>query len=458
MELFKNERIKYLKKDENEKGNYIIYWMQECQRVKYNFSLNKAIELSKQHKLPIYVIFNYLNNYPEASKRHYKFMLQGLKDVRDELQNQGIKFILLEGDIFKNICNVSRDARFLIWDKSYLKFQRDIKEKILFYVKTTVIEVENNVLVPVEKISSKEEYSAKTLRDKYNKIWNNSLEKFLYEEYKPLKYLENKLEILDCSEKYIPKIKLELDGGFIGGEKEALKKLNYFITNNLKFYLFKGPDNEVGSRLSPYLHFGQISPLQIVHEIEKSEGLIEEKKSFLEEVIIRRELAINFVYYNKDYDIWGNITYNWAYETLKKHLVDKREYLYTEEELESGRTHDIYWNSCQNQLVLTGYMESYMRMYWCKKILEWNEDPKIAYEVALRLNNKYLYDGRDPNSYAGIAWCFGKHDRPWKEREIFGKVRYMNSNGLERKFKMLKYIEKYLNKKGKAASFKNNSI
>jgi deoxyribodipyrimidine photo-lyase len=212
----------------------------------------------------------------------------------------------------------------------------------------------------------------------------------------------------------------------------------------LKFYKQKGPDNERSSKLSPYLHFGQISPLEILYEVDKINEFLEEKESFLEEVIIRRELAINFVYYNSNYDNWKGITYNWAYETLEKHKEDLREYIYTENELENGKTHDKYWNACQKQMVKTGYMEGYMRMYWCKKILEWSESPQEAYEITLKLNNKYFYDGRDPNSYAGVAWCFGKHDRAWKERRIFGKVRYMNSDGLERKFKMEKYLEKYL--------------
>lgn len=444
MELFESDRIKYLQKNENKNGEYIIYWMQECQRTKYNFSLNLAISLSKKYKLPIYVVFNYFGNFPEASKRHYDFMLQGLKDVKDNLKDKGIKFIFLEGDILENIYKISKNAYYIIWDKSYLKYQRDIKNKLVSLLKKDIIEVENNVLIPVEKVSLKEEYSASTLRHKYDKLRSNFSVFFPKEEYIPIKYINIELENSDCSEKYIPKLKKKLDGEFIGGENEAFQRLKYFIENNLKFYSSKGPDNEKSSKLSPYLHFGQISPLEILYEVEKIEGFLEEKKLFLEEVIIRRELSINFVYYNKNYDKWSGITYKWAYKTLEDHLKDKREYIYNKKEFEECETHDIYWNACQNQMKLTGFMDSYMRMYWCKKILEWSETPEKAYEIAISLNNKYLYDGRDPNSYAGVAWCFGKHDRPWKEREIFGKVRYMNSSGLKRKFMIEKYVEKYL--------------
>lgn len=439
------ERVKYLKINKEKKGEYIIYWMQETQRIEYNFSLEKAIEVANESKLPLYVIFNYIKNYPEASERHFKFMLQGLKDVRDTLERYGVQFVLLEGDLEKNMLKISKDARTLIWDKSYLRYQRDIREKILKKLDLTIIEVENNVVVPVEVVSFKEEYSAKTFRDKYKKVKERYLKesdykiviKFAYNEL-----INNKLKKMDQSQIYLPQNKARLDGDFIGGEIEAKKVLEKFIEEKLEFYSLKGPDNEWSSKLSPYLHFGQISPLQIWSALKKIKELEIQKDKFLEELFIRRELAINFVYYNLKYDAWDGITYKWAYETMEKHLKDQRDYLYSLEELENYKTHDIYWNSAQKQMVDTGYMESYMRMYWCKKLLEWVGSPQEAYEIAINLNNKYLYDGRDPNSYAGVAWCFGKHDRAWKERKIFGKVRYMNSSGLEKKFDMEKYIKK----------------
>ncbi|MGL5175087.1 MAG: deoxyribodipyrimidine photo-lyase [Cetobacterium sp.] len=439
------ERVKYLKINKEKKGEYIIYWMQETQRIEYNFSLEKAIEVANESKLPLYVIFNYIKNYPEASERHFKFMLQGLKDVRDTLERYGVQFVLLEGDLEKNMLKISKDARTLIWDKSYLRYQRDIREKILKKLDLTIIEVENNVVVPVEVVSFKEEYSAKTFRDKYKKVKERYLKesdykiviKFAYNEL-----INNKLKKMDQSQIYLPQNKARLDGDFIGGEIEAKKVLEKFIEEKLEFYSLKGPDNDWSSKLSPYLHFGQISPLQIWSALKKIKELEIQKDKFLEELFIRRELAINFVYYNLKYDAWDGITYKWAYETMEKHLKDQRDYLYSLEELENYKTHDIYWNSAQKQMVDTGYMESYMRMYWCKKLLEWVGSPQEAYEIAINLNNKYLYDGRDPNSYAGVAWCFGKHDRAWKERKIFGKVRYMNSSGLEKKFDMEKYIKK----------------
>ena len=191
--------------------------------------------------------------------------------------------------------------------------------------------------------------------------------------------------------------------------------------------------------MSPYLHFGQISPLYIALKVLETESL--GKDSYIEQLIVRRELAYNFVYYNRNYDTIKCLP-PWATATLNVHKRDKREYIYTLEEFENAETHDPYWNAAQKEMVITGKMHGYMRMYWGKKILEWSKNPKAGFDIALYLNNKYELDGRDPNGFAGVAWCFGKHDRAWTERKVFGKIRYMNSNGLKRKFDAEAYVEK----------------
>jgi deoxyribodipyrimidine photo-lyase len=199
------------------------------------------------------------------------------------------------------------------------------------------------------------------------------------------------------------------------------------------------PGESYSSELSPYLHFGQISPLYISRRLaELPEATT---AGFLEELIVRRELGINFVFYNDKYDSYESLP-QWARSTLEKHQRDGRDEIYSREDLEKGNTHDAYWNAAQTEMVQTGKMHGYMRMYWGKKILEWTDDPSDAYATALYLNNKYNLDGRDPNGFAGVAWCFGKHDRPWGERAIFGNVRYMNDKGLKRKFDMERYLKK----------------
>jgi deoxyribodipyrimidine photo-lyase len=228
---------------------------------------------------------------------------------------------------------------------------------------------------------------------------------------------------------------------FRGGMGEAKRRLRAFIKNKLDRYgeLRNDPGEDCLSSMSPYLHFGQISPLQIALEVSKSGSRRAEE--YLEELVVRRELSMNFVYYNDRYDSLDGLP-DWARITLRRHAKDRREYVYSPVELEQAETHDPCWNAAQNEMRLTGKMHGYMRMYWGKKILEWSRTPREAFETALRLNNKYEIDGRDANGFAGVAWCFGKHDRPWRTRNIFGTIRYMNENGLRRKFDMGRYIAK----------------
>ena len=191
--------------------------------------------------------------------------------------------------------------------------------------------------------------------------------------------------------------------------------------------------------MSPYLHFGQISPLYIALEVLKTSGKAQDV--FIEELIVRRELSHNFVFYNDKYDSFDCLP-PWAKRTLNFHKVDKREYIYTLRDFESAKTHDPYWNAAQKEMVLTGKMHGYMRMYWGKKILEWSRTPQTGFKIALELNNKYELDGRGANAFAGVAWCFRKHDRAWADRPVFGKVRYMNAAGLKRRFDADAYVEK----------------
>ena len=226
---------------------------------------------------------------------------------------------------------------------------------------------------------------------------------------------------------------------FKGGEKQAQIILNEFLNEKLQHYNKDGsnPAKNFCSDLSPYLHYGHISPLKIYLKVNNIKNINTE--SFLEQLFVRRELSINFVYYNTFYDTYDCLP-SWAKKTLQEHLIDERKIVYTQEQFENAQTHDIYWNAAQKEMLNTGKMNSYMRMYWCKKIIEWSPTPVQAYKIALYLNNKYSLDGRDANGFAGIAWCFGKHDRAWFQKPIFGLVRYMSQSGLTKKFDMKEYL------------------
>jgi len=231
------------------------------------------------------------------------------------------------------------------------------------------------------------------------------------------------------------------------GESEAIKSLKNFLKNKFDKYneLRNDPTKNAQSNLSAYLHFGQISAQRVALNTQKITGNQESEKVFLEELIVRRELSDNFCYYNKNYDSFEGF-HDWAKTSLNEHRKDEREYLYNLEQFEKANTHEDLWNAAQLQMVKTGKMHGYMRMYWAKKILEWSKSPDDALKIAIYLNDKYELDGRDPNGYTGIAWSIGGiHDRPWFERPVYGKIRYMNRNGAEKKFDIKSYINKYSN-------------
>jgi deoxyribodipyrimidine photo-lyase len=453
----KNDRVKKLNSYSilTDK-KYILYWVHSSQRYKFNPSLNYSIELANSHKKPILAFFGLTESYPEANERHYKFMLEGLKELKSNLEKINIPFFVIRGNPCDICQKLSEKASAVVVDKAYLRIEKEWNNKLTDSLNCALYEVDNNLVVPIEISSRKEEYSAATLRRKITPL----LDRYLADvQYKKLTAPSNNIniegfELLHLGDPARIAKQLNVDHSVApvewikGGESEARKMLDSFILKKLGKYSEKRSDPGLDwtSNMSPYLHFGHISPIQIALSVIGAKNKDNEKSvdAYLEELIVRRELAFNFVYYNENYDGYPGMTNSWAIESLEKHKSDKRGRLYSKEQLENAQTDDDYWNAAQIELLKTGKMHSYMRMYWCKKIIEWSPSPESAYDRSIYLNNKYSIDGRDPNSFAGVAWCFGKHDRAWKEREIFGKLRYMSYDGLKRKFHMAAYVKKQL--------------
>ncbi len=361
---------------------------------------------------------------------------------------KNIPFCLLKGDPVEKIPEfVSKNnIGTLVTDFDPLRIKRKWKSGAAGKIGIPFYEVDAHNIVPCRHASQKQEYGARTLRPKINRVLDDFLDDF-----PPLK--ENtadnipNLPAVDF-EKTIMDIRTdrsvaEVDG-IEPGEKGAQKTLDSFIGGRIEDYGIKRnkPDNDMQSGLSPYLHFGNISAQRIAMEVLGSNAADADRDPFLEELIVRRELSDNYCYYNRNYDSFEGFP-PWARKTLDDHRGDTREYIYSPHRLEASLTHDPLWNAAQSQMVITGKMHGYMRMYWAKKILEWSPSPDQAQETAIYLNDKYSLDGRDPNGYTGIAWSMGGvHDRAWGERAVFGKVRYMSYNGARSKFDVKRYIDK----------------
>jgi len=447
--MIQKERIKVLNKKGVKKGAYVLYWMQASQRAEYNHALEYAISKGNELRQRVIVFFGITDHFPEGNERHYHFMLEGLREVKQSLEKRGIQMVILHKSPELGAVQLAKRASLAAVDRGYLKIQKKWRNDAADQMECPLIQVESDVIVPVEEASPKEEYAAATLRPKLNKK--------LYHFLVPLNHSHPAVDSLsldfdsfdiDDVEKALSKLRIDRSvkkvTSFQGGTKAALKHLQVFLETKLDEFpeLRNDPTLDYLSHMSPYLHFGQISPLFIA--LKALEAKSPGTEAFLEELIVRRELSMNFVFYNEKYDSLEAVP-EWAKKTLVSNKKDKRQYTYSLEELESAKTHDPYWNAAQKEMVVRGKMHGYMRMYWGKKIIEWSRSPEGAFRNALYLNNKYELDGRDPNGFTGVAWCFGKHDRPWGERLIFGNVRYMNDKGLKRKFDADGYV-KMMNK------------
>jgi len=451
------KRLSILKEGTTQrKGSYILYWMQQSQRVHFNHALDHAIQLANQYDLPVLVYFGLTSGYPEANTRHYQFMLEGLKEVKDTLAKFHISFVLKLESPELGILPLLDHAHTLVMDMGYMKHQVKWRNDIVIYADQNFMDIridmiDTDMIVPVRVASDKAEYGAYTLRPKIKKLYHE------FRDFKRTTTLNNVTPVQmvsddDLSNLSITLSKLNLDQSvsisplYRGGYLAFSKLFVDFVMNKANFYKDSNdPSKQLTSKFSMYLHFGQISSLDILERmmVAQSQGQIDGESfdAFIEQLLVRRELAYNYVTYQKGYDDFNQMTEPWAYMTMREHEFDKKDYIYSKEELELSQTHDPYFNAAMKEMFYTGYMHNYMRMYWAKKVIEWTPTFKEAYDLIIYLNNKYFIDGSDANSYAGVAWCFGKHDRAWTERHIFGKLRYMNDKGLERKFDIQSYVD-----------------
>jgi deoxyribodipyrimidine photo-lyase len=378
-------------------------------RAHNNHSLEHALEFVHETKKPLRIVLFKPN---EEQPRNNEFFQAGIANYEEVFQPVA-EDIIYRDRLDNTVTELIKNAYHMVKDRAYLNADKAYERQMITLANEHHVGcslVESDVFVPILVASQKEEYAASTIRKK----------------------------IMTKLEDFNDPVQTTL--GWLDGEADALGVLQDFIESKLDHYVDRNdPSKEYTSGLSPYLKYGFISPLTIHNEVVYFEG--ESTDSFIEELVVRRELAYNFVYYNEKYDQFDGITYQWAYDTMTEHLQDEREYLYTKDDYIHFNTHDKYFNAAMKEMVHFGRMHGYMRMYWAKKIIEWSTTYQEAYEIAISLNNYYFLDGNTPNGYTGVAWCFGKHDRAWASRPIFGKLRYMNANGLRRKFDIDAYVE-----------------
>jgi deoxyribodipyrimidine photo-lyase len=435
-------------------GKCVVYWMQRAQRGRDNHALNKAVEVGNALGLPVVAYFAGIKNFPHANLRHYAFLNQGLPDIEEDCEARGVGFVMRRHpheDHMKFFADV--DAAMVIGDENPMRVPEQWRVKIanaLGREKIPFWTVDADVIVP-SKLLEKAQYSAAVARPRLYR----ALEEFLvpYENPKAdvawkkprgLQADDVRADMTEGWEDFDRSVKpVE---AWVGGHKAGLKRLKFFCEELLENYDYdrSKPEVDGSSKMSPYLHYGHLGPQTIALAVEAAAKgnpkLAKSKESYFNELIVWRELSVNFVRYQPEYDSPGCAD-KWAKETIAAHAKDEREWLYTRKQLEHGETHDELWNAAQTQMVKYGWMHNYLRMYWAKKLLEWTPDIDTAMEWAIYLNDKYEIDGRDPGGYAGIAWSMlGKFDRVWFDRPIFGTRRYMSGGSTGKKFDSKAYM------------------
>ncbi len=485
------ERITNVNGREFGGGRFVLIWAHKALRIEDNAVLSFACSLANELKVPLLYPMPIYTIMPFSQFRHHEFIMQGISEMIPGLQKLNVEIVICFGDLIDTFLSLASEAAAVVTMETYLKFHHKWRTDIPALIKCPFISVESRLLFPPSVLTDKAAYNAASLRRKIharvtpedfepvpvvpvqheadanlNKLINSLLpENSRITMQEAMAHYEQ--VFLDAQQMDNINTHVGPSDFFKGGSKEARAYLKFFLENSLEEFHAKRNDPGIDhqTKLSPYINYGMISVQEVVREVVRALrismwdflGLVKDFKpgthpdarvngalTLFEEMIVRRELAFNYVYYTPDYDQYSALP-AWARTTLREHVTDTRKQLYTPDALEQADTSDPYWNAAQKELVITGKMHGYMRMYWGKKILQWCAEPEDAFQIAIHLNDKYSLDDRDPNGYAGVGWCFGLHDRAWPPFPIFGTVRTMSETGLSRKFDMNSYLKRIAN-------------
>jgi len=428
----------------------VVYWMRRDQRAADNWALLHAADLARGRGAPLIVLFALAPALPGATLRHDDFMLRGLAETEAGLRQANIPLVLRLGDpaaAVPGFLNRIRAAA-CVTDFDPRRAGQRGQDGVAAAYAGPLIEVDAHNVAPCVVASPHRDYAAATLRPKIHRRLAEFLEPF---PDLPAFQADNlagwpPVDWAAAQSSLTADPAVAPVAGIVPGSRAAMAALRAFLEDRLPVYAERrnDPNADVTSRLSPYLHFGQLAPQRAALAALAAKGRAPAgADAFLEELIVRRELADNFCRYEPACDTLAALP-AWARKTLADHAADPRPYLYAPQAFETAATHSALWNAAQRQLLRQGRIHGYMRMYWAKKILEWSPTPQQALATALRLNDRYALDGRDPNGVVGVQWSIGGlHDRPWAERPVFGRIRYMNERGCRRKFDVDAYIARF---------------
>ena len=450
----------HIQREADARQGFVLYWMQQAQRAQDNHALEYAVQRANDLGIALAVVFCVDPEYPESSARHFTFMLEGLQETSAALERRGIRFEAMIGTPPDIIGALEHRVALLVTDTGYLPIQRRWRSEVADVYGGPIHEIEADVVVPTHLVSDKIETAARTIRPKIHE----HLAEFLVElrttaldvssvaggeDPTSLRRTASNFESLDLTDVGAAVASLDVPlepapvRGWQGGTSAAKANLRHFCQSILPSYSERRrryDQDDSCSKLSPFLHFGQISPVYVACAARSSSAPEEEVEAFIDEVVVRRELAINFVKHAEGFNRFAGLP-DWARTTLDDHRDDERRAIVTASDLEKGETGDAVWNAIMGIIRREGWVHNQLRMYWGKQILYWTNTPEHAFRTLLELNNRWFLDGRDANSYANVAWCFGRHDQGFQEREVIGKVRPFTDAALRRKGDLDAWLE-----------------
>jgi len=409
-------------------GRLVLYWMSRDQRVEDNWALLYAASRARELKAGLAVAFCLDPQDRRAASRIVAFLLAGLAETAAALERLGIPFVLLHGEPVTELTRfvTTSKTRELVCDFDPLRHKTHWRRTLAARLDIPVVEVDAHNIVPARWMSVRREVGAWTLRPKIERALPGFLTPFptLTRQGRASERVARACVASAGMAAGFEMQRPDVATGDEPGTAAGRARLQHFLASGLARYgrSSNDPHTVACSRLSAYLHFGQISAQRVAWEASQAPAG-GGRDAFLDHLIVRRELADNFCLFEPAYDAYAAAP-AWARATLELHRLDRREYRYDGDAFEHARTHDELWNTAQRGLVTRGELHDGLRMYWAKKILEWSDSPETALHTALRLNDRYALDGRDPNGYANIACAvLGVHDRPGPERPVYGMVR-----------------------------------
>ncbi|MBB3209200.1 photolyase PhrII [Rhodopirellula rubra] len=418
---------------------YVLCWLQQALRGTDNPIIDAAVETGNKLGLPVVVYHGLDNRYPHASHRIHRFMLEASQSLTVDLGKRRLRFcryVRRPQKVFPNLVHrLAEEAAAIFTDDMPTFVARRQATSVAAKVDVPLFLVDAACLVPGRQFPTLLE-ATKSFRAAHRPLRE--------------RYLAEHDDVMPTVRKYTRKLPLDHDAiedyqsdqldslieacgidmtlppavDYPGHRQVAVHRLGDAMVNVVPRYKWTRNNPSLANstaKLSPYMHFGVLGPREVTQAIHDADLHSAARWKFLDELLTWREYYFHLARHSDDPSAYSNVP-AWARKTLAEHADDARPVIYTLDQLIHAETADDVWNAAQRQFLLDGWMHNNLRMYWVKQIIKWTAEPEEAWRIACYLNDRLSLDGRDPSTYGGIQWGFGRSKRAYRESPIYGWV------------------------------------